>query len=42
MPKGNEDFLEIINETIQECKDDGLIAQWIEEYSQICAEQNES
>lgn len=42
VPKGNEDFLEIINETIQECKDDGLIGQWIEEYSQICAEQNES
>lgn len=42
VPKGNEDFLEIINETIQECKDAGLIDQWIEEYSQICAEQNES
>lgn len=42
VPKGNEDFLEIINETIQECKDDGLIDQWIEEYSQICAEQNEN
>ena len=42
VPKGNEDFLEIINETIQECKDAGLIDQWIEEYSQICAEQNAS
>ena len=42
VPKGNEDFLEIINETIQECKDAGLIDRWIEEYSQICAEQNAS
>lgn len=40
VPKGNEDFLEIINETIKECQDEGLIDQWIEEYSSIAAEQN--
>lgn len=40
VPKGNDDFLEIINETIKECQDAGLIDQWIEEYSSIAAEQN--
>lgn len=25
VPKGNEDFLELINETIKECQDEGLI-----------------
>lgn len=40
VPKGNEDFLELINETIKECQDEGLIDQWIEEYSSIVAEQN--
>ena len=40
VPKGNEDFLELINETIKECQDEGLIDQWIEEYSSIAAEQN--
>lgn len=40
VPKGNEDFLELINETIKECQDAGLIDQWIDEYSSIAAEQN--
>ena len=40
VPKGNEDFLELINETIKECQDEGLIDQWLEEYSSIAAEQN--
>ena len=40
VPKGNEDFLELINETIKECQDAGLINQWIDEYSSIAAEQN--
>lgn len=42
VPKGNEDFLELINETIKECQDAGLIDQWIDEYSSIAAEQNAS
>ena len=40
VPKGNEDFLELINETIKECQNAGLIDQWIDEYSSIAAEQN--
>ena len=40
VPKGNEDFLELINETIKECQDAGLIDQWIDEYSSIAADQN--
>lgn len=40
VPKGNEDFLALVNETIKECQDEGLIDQWIAEYSAICAEQN--
>ena len=42
VPKGNEDFIEIINETIAECQEAGLIDQWIEEYSAICAENNKA
>lgn len=42
VPKGNEDFLEVINEVIQECQDEGLIDQWIEEYSAICVENNKT
>ena len=42
VPKGNEDFIEIINETIAECQGAGLIDQWIEEYSAICAENNKA
>lgn len=41
VPKSNEDFLELINETIKECQDAGLIDQWIDEYSSIAAEQKE-
>lgn len=41
VPKGNEDFLKIINEVIADCQEQGLIDQWIEEYSAICAEQNQ-
>ena len=40
VPKGNEDFLELINETIKECQDASLIDQWIDEYSSIAADQN--
>lgn len=40
VPKGNEDFLDLINETIKECQNAGLIDQWIDEYSSIAAEQN--
>ena len=40
VPKGNEEFLELINETIKECQNAGLIDQWIDEYSSIAAEQN--
>ncbi|MDO4269324.1 MAG: transporter substrate-binding domain-containing protein [Eubacteriales bacterium] len=42
VPKGNEDFLAVINETIKECQDAGLIDQWITEYSEICAENNKN
>lgn len=42
VPKGNEDFIEIINETIAECQEAGLIDQWIKEYSAICAENNKA
>lgn len=42
VPKGNEDFLEVINEVIKECQDEGLIDQWIEEYSEICVENNKT
>lgn len=42
MPKGNEDFLALINEVIAECQEEGLIDQWIEEYSAICAENNKT
>lgn len=42
VPKGNEDFLEIINETIAECQDAGLVDQWIADYSAICAENNKA
>lgn len=41
VPKSNEDFLELINETIKECQDADLIDQWIDEYSSIAAEQKE-
>lgn len=41
VPKGNEDFLEIINAVIADCQQQGLIDQWIQEYSEICAEQNQ-
>ena len=41
VPKGNEDFLEIINAVIADCKEQGLIDQWIDEYSAICVEQNQ-
>lgn len=41
VPLGNEDFLEIINEVIAECQEQGLIDQWVEEYSAICVEQNQ-
>lgn len=40
VPMGNEDFLALINETIAECQAEGLIEQWISEYSAISAEQN--
>ena len=50
VPKGNEDFLEVVNKVIdkvvedgsylKECQDAGLIDQWIDEYSSIAAEQN--
>lgn len=42
VPKGNEDFLELINETIAECQDAGLVDQWIADYSAICAENNKA
>lgn len=42
VPKGNEDFIAIINETIAECQEAGLIDQWIKEYSAICAENNKA
>lgn len=42
VPKGNEDFLALINEVIAECQEEGLIDQWIEEYSAICAENNKT
>lgn len=41
VPLGNGDFLEIINEVIAECQEQGLIDQWVEEYSAICVEQNQ-
>lgn len=42
VPKGNEDFLAIINEVIKESQDAGLIDQWIAQYSEICAENNKA
>ena len=33
--------MEIINEVIAECQEQGLIDQWVEEYSAICVEQNQ-
>lgn len=38
--KGNEDFLEIVNEVIAECTADGSFDAWIDEYSTLAIEMN--
>lgn len=38
LEKGNEDLLEIVNKVIQENKDNGNFDKWIQEYSEIAAQ----
>jgi polar amino acid transport system substrate-binding protein len=36
--KGNEDFLEIVNEVIKENIENGNIEKWVTQYSQLAAD----
>lgn len=38
---GETELIGIVNEVIAQCKDEGLLDQWTEEYSEIAAELNE-
>lgn len=40
--KGNEDLIAEINEVIKESSDEGLVDQWIEEYSKIAVENSKA